>query len=70
MKKYLEEIDPEAAKEMDEKEELLRIEERLRLRHGGNNKSKWMRDAKRFKGGETLDDYHAMMQEKNRLKDR
>lgn len=55
---------------MDEKDELERIEERLRLRHGGNKKSKWQRDAKRFKGGETLDQYHEMMQEKNRLKDR
>lgn len=54
-------MDPEAAKEMDEKDELEKIEERLRLRHGGNKKSKWQRDAKRFKGGETLDAYHEMM---------
>ena len=41
MKKYLEEIDPEAAREMDEKDELEKIEQRLRLRHGGNKNSKW-----------------------------
>ena len=48
MKAYLEEVDPEAAKELAEKEEMKLAEERLRLRHGGHKK--WARDVKRFKG--------------------
>ena len=48
MRRQLEEIDPEAAKELAQKEELKLAEERLRLRHGGHKK--WARDMRRFKG--------------------
>lgn len=48
LRKQLEEIDPEAAKELAHKEELRLAEERLRLRHGGHKK--WARDMRRFKG--------------------
>jgi U3 small nucleolar RNA-associated protein 14 len=69
---YLEEADPEAAAEIQHKEELKMAEERLRLRHGGHKK--WARDMRRFKGKmedtETREQYHEMMREKNALKDR
>lgn len=72
MRKQLEEIDPEAAKELAQKEELRLAEERLRLRHGGHKK--WARDMRRFKGKmedkETREQYHEMIREKNSLKDR
>ena len=72
MKKYLEEVDPEAAKELAEKEEIKLAEERLRLRHGGHKK--WARDVKRFRGKmqdeATKEAYHDMVREKNTLKDR
>ena len=48
LRRYLEEVDPEAAAELAEKEELTLAEERLRLRHAGHKK--WARDARRFKG--------------------
>lgn len=48
MKEYLKEVDPEAAAELERKEEMKKAEERLRLRHGGTQK--WARDMKRFKG--------------------
>ena len=47
-------------------------EERLRLRHGGHKK--WARDMRRFKGKmedkDTREQYHEMIREKNKLKDR
>ena len=68
----MEEFDPEAAKELAQKEELRLAEERLRLRHGGHKK--WARDMRRFKGKmaekETREQYHEMVREKNALKDR
>jgi len=48
MRTYLEEVDPEAAKDIAHKEELKKAEERLRLRHGGHKK--WARDMRRFQG--------------------
>ena len=72
MRSYLEEVDPEAAAELANKDELKKAEERLRLRHGGHKK--WARDIRRFKGKmdnkETMEQYHSMMREKNALKDR
>lgn len=72
MRTYLEEVDPEAAAELANKDELKKAEERLRLRHGGHKK--WARDIRRFKGKmdnkETMEQYHSMMREKNALKDR
>lgn len=69
---YLEEVDPEAARELAHKEELKMAEERMLQRHGGHKK--WARDMRRFKGKledkETRDQYHEMMREKNNLKDR
>lgn len=69
---YLEEVDPEAARELAHKEELKMAEERMLQRHGGHKK--WARDMRRFKGKledkETRDQYHEMMREKNALKDR
>ena len=68
----LEEIDPEQAKAIREKEEEKAAEERLRLRHQGDKK--WARDMRRFQGRmdrkENRDDYHNMIREKQRLKDR
>ena len=46
MRTYLEEVDPEAAAQLAEKDELKMAEERLRLRHGGHKK--WARDMRRF----------------------
>lgn len=72
LKSYLEEVDPAAAEELEKVEELKKAEERLRLRHGGHKK--WARDMRRFKGkmddAETREEYHAMIREKNNLKDR
>lgn len=72
MRTYLEEVDPEAAAQLAEKDELKMAEERLRLRHGGHKK--WARDMRRFKGKmedkETREQYHEMMREKKNLKDR
>ena len=72
MQAYLEEVDPEAAAELARKDELDMAEERLRLRHGGHKK--WARDMRRFKGKmevkEIREQYHDMMREKNKLKDR
>ena len=72
LKAYLEEIDPEAASQYAKAEELKMAEERLRLRHGGHKK--WARDMRRFKGKmedkETREQYHEMIREKNKLKDR
>jgi len=48
MQAYIEEVDPEAAAAIAQKEELKMAEERLRLRHGGHKK--WARDMRRFKG--------------------
>lgn len=72
LRAYLEEVDPEAAMELEKKEELKKAEERLRLRHSGNKK--WAKDMRRFKGKmdnrEMREQYHDMMREKNALKDR
>lgn len=72
LKAYIEETDPEAAREAAEKEELKKAEERLSLRHGGHKK--WAKDMRRFKGladnREIREQYHDMMREKNALKDR
>lgn len=72
LKAYLEEVDPEAAQQYAQQEELKMAEERLRLRHGGHKK--WARDMRRFKGKmedkETREQYHEMIREKNKLKDR
>lgn len=72
MKNYLEEVNPEAAAELAKKDELKMAEERLRLRHGGHKK--WAKDMRRFKGKmedkEVREQYHEMMREKNKLKDR
>ena len=69
---YHEEVDPQAAQELAQKEEIKMAEERLLQRHGGHKK--WARDMRRFKGKlddkETRDQYHEMMREKNKLKDR
>jgi len=72
MKSYLEEVDPEAAAELNQKEELRMAEERLKLRHGGHKK--WARDMRRFKGHmenkDMREEYQEMMRTKNMLKDR
>jgi len=38
LREYMEQVDPEAAKMYREKEELKKVEERLRMRHGTSNK--------------------------------
>ena len=72
MKQYLQEVDPEAAEQLTQKEELKMAEERLKLRHGGHKK--WARDMRRFKGkmedGDQRELYHEMIREKNLLKQR
>ena len=69
---YLEEVDPDAAAEIDHKEQIKMAEERLKLRHGGHKK--WARDMRRFKSKMTdtglREEYQEMMREKNALKDR
>lgn len=72
LRAYLQEVDPEAAQELANQDEIKKAEERLNLRHGGHKK--WARDMRRFKGKmedtETREQYHEMMREKNALKDR
>ena len=59
LRDHLEIIDPEAAAIYREKEELKKVEERLRVRHGAQ--SKFAKNLKRFKNmddKETRDAYH------------
>lgn len=68
LRDYMEQIDPEAAKAYAEKQELQRVEERLRVRHGVQ--SKFAKNLKRFQNmdsKETRDAYHQVAQERNAL---
>ena len=68
LRDYMEQIDPEAAKAYAEKQELQRVEERLRVRHGVQ--SKFAKNLKRFQSmdsKETRDAYHQVAQERNAL---
>ena len=68
LRDHLELIDPEAAAQYREKEELKKVEERLRVRHGAQ--SKFAKKLKRFRDMDdkaTRDEYHQMIQERNAL---
>ena len=68
LRDHLELIDPEAAALYREKEELKKVEERLRVRHGAQ--SKFAKNLKRFKNmddKDTRDAYHKVIQERNAL---
>ena len=68
LKDHLELIDPEAASVYREKEELKKVEERLRVRHGAQ--SKFAKNLKRFRNmddKQTRDQYHQLIQERNLL---
>lgn len=71
LEQYMAEIDPEAAKEYKEKAELQKVEERLRMRHGTQNK--YAKNLKRFRGmddKETRDAFHQAVLEKQALSHR
>lgn len=59
LKQYMMEVDPEAAKAYQQKQEMRMVEERLRMRHGTG--TKYAKNLKRFRGmddKETRDAYH------------
>ena len=66
LREYLEQVDPEAAQAYRDKEELKRVEERLRIRHGAQ--SKFAKNLKRFH--KSMDDdatkemYHEAMRDR------
>lgn len=66
LRDHLEMIDPEAAQVYRDKEELKKVEERLRVRHGSG--SKFAKNLKRFRNMDdkaTRDQYHTLIQERN-----
>lgn len=69
---YLEQIDPEAAEAYRMKEEMKKVEERLKLRHASNNK--FAKTLKRFGGGVESENvreaFNDMMKEKQALRQR
>lgn len=68
LRDHLELIDPEAAQVYRDKEELLKVEERLRVRHGAT--SKFAKKLKRFRNMDdkaTRDEYHQLIMERNAL---
>lgn len=65
LREYLEQVDPEAAQAYRDKEELKKVEERLRMRHGVQ--TKFAKNLKRFKNmddKDTKDAYHEAMRDK------
>ena len=59
LRDHLELVDPEAAQAYRDKEELRKVEERLRVRHGAS--SKFAKNLKRFRNMDdkgTRDQYH------------
>lgn len=66
LRDHLELIDPEAAQAYRDKEELKKVEERLRVRHGAQ--TKFAKNLKRFRNmddKQTRDQYHQLIQERN-----
>ena len=65
LREYLEQVDPEAAQAYRDKEELAKVEERMRIRHG--TETKFAKNLKRFKNmddKQTRDAYHEAMRDK------
>ena len=68
LKQYMMEVDPEAAKAYQEKQELRLVEERLRMRHG--TQTKFAKNLKRFRGmddKDTRDAYHQAVLDRQAL---
>ncbi len=71
LKQYMMEVDPEAAKAYQQKEDLRQVEERLRARHGTG--TKYAKNLKRFRGmddKDTRDAYHQAVLDRQALTQR